>query len=74
MRNFTLIGPLVLGAVLVGCATAPAPVIQLDHSAPGPRSIAVVAVVEPAIIEVLNMGGAAGAFGLIGGLVQRKYE
>lgn len=54
--------------LLSGCAGVQ--FVQFDRTKSAPRSIALVSVVQPKKISVVNMGGAAGAFGLVGGLVQ----
>jgi hypothetical protein len=64
---------LFLSAVLCllasGCASVPS--IDADRSATSrTKRIALLAIPEPREVPVANIGGAAGAFGLVGGLVQ----
>src|SRR5262245_33603730 len=63
---------LALGVLLVAGGCAPSvPHIALDKGArPGIRRIALLEVAEPQQHVVVNMGGGAMAFGLIGGLAQ----
>lgn len=56
-----------LCCLLSGCAGVQ--YVQFDRTKSAPRSIALVSVVEPKNISVMNIGGASGAFGLVGGLV-----
>lgn len=64
-----LLGAAVLSLAWGGCVSVPN--VDIDRSASTPiKRIAVLGVREPANIQVANLGGAAGAFGLIGGLVQ----
>ena len=63
-------GIVVLSCVLLGgCVTAPH--VEADRNAVARlRRIALLSIPEPREIPVANMGGAASAFGLVGGLVQ----
>jgi hypothetical protein len=55
--------------VFSGCVSAPR--VEADKVAlRSARSIALLRVQEPRAIDVANMGGAAGAFGLVGGIAQ----
>jgi hypothetical protein len=57
------------GFLLGGCVTAPS--VDADRNALRRLAkIAVLSIPEPAEIPVANLGGAASAFGLVGGLVQ----
>jgi hypothetical protein len=57
------------GLMLGGCITAPS--VNADRGATGQmRKIALLSIPEPSEIPVANIGGAAAAFGLVGGLVQ----
>jgi hypothetical protein len=57
------------GLLLGGCVTAPS--VNADRNATGRmRKIALLSIPEPGEVPVANMGGAASAFGLVGGLVQ----
>jgi len=56
-------------ALLSGCASVPN--IEADKAAATQiKRIAVLGIHEPANVQVANLGGAAGAFGLVGGLIQ----
>ena len=54
-------------ATIAGCASVPN--VDLDKRA-SVRSVTVLAVAEPGIVPVVNLGGPTGMFGLVGGLVQ----
>jgi hypothetical protein len=63
-----ILGPL-LCLVIAGCASVPN--IEADKSTANQiKSIAVLAINQPRNVQVANIGGAAGAFGLVGGLIQ----
>jgi hypothetical protein len=57
------------GFLLGGCVSAPS--VDADRTVTGQlKKIALLSIPEPAEVPVANLGGAAGAFGLVGGLVQ----
>ncbi len=59
----------VLCLLIAGCASVPN--IEVDRNAANQiKSIAVLAIHQPHNVQVANIGGAAGAFGLVGGLIQ----
>jgi len=69
LRHAVVLGGLVASLVFSGCASVPR--VDPDKAAlTSARSIALLRVQEPRGVEVANPGGAAGAFGLIGGIVQ----
>jgi hypothetical protein len=56
-------------ALLAGCASVPK--VEVDAAAATQiKRVAVLRVAEPTNVQVANLGGAAGAFGLVGGLIQ----
>jgi len=58
-----------VAALLSGCASVPN--VEADKAATTQmKRVAVLGIREPGNVEVVNIGGAAGAFGLIGGLIQ----
>lgn len=62
-------GSALLVVLLSGCASVPK--IEADRAVTGQiKRVAVLGVQEPAVVEVANLGGAASAFGLVGGLIQ----
>jgi len=66
--KITLMGAL-LALVLTGCPSVPN--VDIDKSAATQvKSIAILAINPPRNVQVANIGGAAGAFGAIGGLIQ----
>lgn len=55
--------------LFAGCASVPD--VQVDKSVGAQiKSIAVLSIYQPHNVQVANIGGAAGAFGLVGGLIQ----
>jgi hypothetical protein len=73
MRSTRIANPIVIsvlsGLLLGGCVTAPN--VNADRNATGRmKKIALLSIAEPREIPVANVGGAASAFGLVGGLVQ----
>ncbi len=66
---FTLAVVSIAEVLLSGCASVPN--IEADKAAATQiKRIAVLGIREPANVQVVNLGGAAGAFGLVGGLIQ----
>ncbi|KVW37023.1 hypothetical protein [Burkholderia ubonensis] len=65
----TLLGCGLLVTLLSGCVNLPQTNLNADNRQKL-HSIAVLEVNEPKAVGVVNIGGAAGAFGLIGGLAQ----
>ena len=64
-----LAGSALAALLLAGCASAPN--IEVDRAAATQvKRVAVLGIHEPTNVTVMNIGGAAGAFGLIGGLIQ----
>ncbi|MFH1499128.1 MAG: hypothetical protein ABII82_15030 [Verrucomicrobiota bacterium] len=62
-------GSLLVSLIFSGCASAPR--MEPDKTAlKSASSIALLQVQEPRVVEVANIGGAAGAFGLVGGIAQ----
>jgi hypothetical protein len=64
-----ILGALVMSLALAGCASVP----NVDASKSAlqqVKSVTVIAVREPGAIQVVNIGGAAMAFGAVGGLIQ----
>jgi hypothetical protein len=60
---------LLSGFLFGGCVTAPN--VNADRSVTGQmKKIALLSIPEPGEVPVANLGGAASAFGLVGGLVQ----
>jgi hypothetical protein len=57
--------------LLAGCVTAPNVDIDKGNQI---KSIAVLAIPQPQNVQMANIGGAAGAFGLVGGLVQGETD
>lgn len=69
LRGALLFGVVAASLLFSGCASVPR--IEPDRSAlKAARSIALLRVHEPRGIDVANLGGAAGAFGIIGGIAQ----
>lgn len=69
LRGMLALGVGVTSLVFSGCVSAPR--IEADKAAlKSARSIALLRVQEPRAVDVANLGGAAGAFGLIGGIAQ----
>jgi hypothetical protein len=63
-----ILGPL-LCLVIAGCVSVPS--IDADRSAAAQmKRIAILEIHPPRSVQVVNIGGAAGAFGIVGGLVQ----
>jgi len=59
----------VSGLLLGGCVSAPS--VDADRNATGRmKRIALLSIPEPSEVPVANIGGGAGAFGLVGGLIQ----
>lgn len=73
-RHFGIAPALVALAALLalaGCASRTVPAVDMNKAAITKiRRIALLKVAEPKNIEVVNLGGAASAFGLVGGLIQ----
>lgn len=68
-RCFAAFIVLTVSLAFSGCASVPR--VEPDKAAlKTARSIALLRVQEPKAVDVANLGGAAGAFGLIGGIVQ----
>lgn len=65
----TLASCAVLLALFSGCASVPKVEMSRD-SAARLKKIALLDVTEPHDVQVADLGGAAGAFGLVGGLIQ----
>lgn len=59
----------IVGLLLGGCVSAPNVDLDAAHRSTLHR-IALLGIPEPAQVQVANIGGAAGAFGIIGGLAQ----
>jgi len=59
----------IVAGFLGGCASVPK-VEMTKETAARVKRVALLGVVEPAQVEVANLGGAASAFGIVGGLVQ----
>lgn len=69
LHGALVLGAMVLSLVFSGCASVPR--VDPDKAAlQSVRSIALLRVQEPRAVEVANIGGTAGAFGMIGGIVQ----
>ena len=69
LRGALMLGAVVASFVFSGCASAPR--VDPDKAAlQSVRSIALLRVQEPRGVDVANLGGAAGAFGMIGGIAQ----
>jgi hypothetical protein len=66
----TLLGA-AFGATLALCGCVSVPNVDASKSSVAQmKRITVLAVREPPVVQVVNIGGAAGAFGVIGGLIQ----
>ena len=77
MRRHNLFGILsagiVLGLALQGCVTAPN--VEVDKAAAvQTKRIALLAIPDPHEIDVADIGGGAGFFGIVGGLIQAKMN
>ena len=69
LRGILILGVFAASLGFTGCASVPR--VEPDKAAlKSVRSIALLRVQEPRAVEVANLGGAAGAFGLIGGIAQ----
>lgn len=69
LRGVLVLGVLAASLAFTGCASVPR--IEPDKAAlKSVRTIALLRVQEPRTVEVANLGGAASAFGLIGGIAQ----
>ena len=56
---------------LAGCATRTVPAVDMNETAvTKTKRIALLKIAEPNNVAIVNLGGAAGAFGLVGGLIQ----
>ena len=61
----------IVAVAVCACATAPKIELESQHAV---KTVAMVRIAEPPAQPVLNLGGVAGAFGLIGGLAQNSLN